>query len=67
MTSVFLLKIYNNPDRKYFTVVGVYKKLEDALAEKDRLRTDLPERAFTFEWGVYCPRDLFDVVEYEVL
>ena len=67
MTSVFVLKIYNNPDCNFSTIAGVYKNQKDAIAERDRLRAGLPERAFSFEWGIYCPRYLIDIVEYDLL
>ena len=67
MTAVFVLKEYNNPDANFSLILGVYKNREDALAERDRLRASYPKRAASLEYGVYSPRHLIDVVEYEVL
>lgn len=67
MTSVFILKEYNNPDANYSLTLGVYKNREDALAERDRLRASYPRHAVSMGWGQYSPRYLIDVVEYEVL
>ena len=66
MNSVFILKEYLNPDCNYSLTIGVYKNREDAIAERDRLRASYPERTANLEWGVYSPRLLIDVVEYDI-
>lgn len=66
MNSVFILKEYMNPDCNYSLTIGVYKNREDAIAERDRLRATCQERAANLEWGVYSPRLLIDVVEYDI-
>ena len=66
MNSVFILKEYLNPDCNYSITIGVYKNREDAIAERDKLRATYPERAASLERGIYSPRLLIDVVEYDV-
>ena len=66
MNSVFILKQYEDPDCNFSLTLGVYKNREDAIAERDRLRATCQERTANLEWGVFSPRLLIDVVEYDV-
>jgi len=67
MTTVYILKEFVNPDCNASLTLGVYEDYNDAIKERDRLRSLTRARAISLEYGVYSPRLLIDVVAYDIL
>lgn len=71
MTMVYVLKEYADPDCNSSTTLGVYEDYADAIKERDRLRALKGGDKWVFplnlKWEAFRPRDLIDVVKYEVI
>lgn len=69
MTYVYVLKEFTNPDCNTSLTIGVYRNREDAIRERDKMRAEIGDRIvcpLSLEWDEFRPRDLIDVVEYEL-
>ena len=69
MTYVYILKEFTNPDCNTSMTIGVYRNREDAIRERDKIRAEIGDRfidPLSLKWDEFRPRDLIDVVEYEL-